>query len=83
MALEGCLVSSKKPFKGPRRRQGSCWHEREKYFSQPGTNDFFTKRKQKIELVARPAQLEVLGHGSLSIPSTHPSEKENNHLNFK
>ena len=27
-ALEGCSVSSKKPFKGPRRRQGSGWEER-------------------------------------------------------
>ena len=27
-ALKGCRVSSKKPFKGPRRSLGSCWEER-------------------------------------------------------
>ena len=29
-ALEGCRVSSKKPFKGSRQRQGSCWEERKR-----------------------------------------------------
>ena len=66
-ALEGRRVSSKKPFKGPRQRQGSCWEEQKRTaFPRQGgidlpfrqSNEFFTKRKQKIiELVAtRPAR---------------------------
>ena len=50
----------KKPFKGPRRRRGSCWEERKRIvFPDEGSliypPGFFTKREQKkIELVARP-----------------------------
>jgi len=40
-ALEGRCVSSKKPFKGQRQRQGSCWEERKrKVIPQRGVIDF-------------------------------------------
>ena len=39
-ALEGRCSSLKKPFKGPRRRRGSCWEERKRIvFTQWGVID--------------------------------------------
>ena len=63
---DGAPCQLKKPFKGPRRRRGSCWEERKRILAFPRRgvidlpswqiNGFFTKRKRiKIELVSRPA----------------------------
>ena len=61
----------KKPFKGTRWRQGSCWENRIEqcfpdeghWFALQANQWFFTNRKQKkIELVARPGIDSHRGH---------------------
>ena len=67
-ALEGRHVSSKKPFKGPRRRQGSWWEERKRIvfpdegslICPPGKSMifFYKTETQKNELVATPERYQ-------------------------